>query len=475
MTEEQIPLQEAMKRLVEYNKDSSSKITRLETQIDEICKGFEEYKEQNTSSVHQEVQNMSEKIEAIQSSNAIFQLETNSKLEEIKLHWNTMYADMKTDMTAILLKLGERPKEEDEEERSDIQEKDKTPLDKSLPRRLFQFTDSKEEDIQRRGLLRPSYLTGADMLSTHALGQVKHSIIVPPASAAPAFYGKNTESPTQFLIRVQEYAESVHAWDRATLVNGISQFLRDSALEWYCQLRLSHRRPNTWTEFTDLFLAQFNSPVRKARQEHEWHECKQRENETINEFLVRLRALWREQKPKETGRELVKHLFCRMRNDLLNMIGISRNASLDEVMTEVQQIEDILYRRAKGERLAKQIKQTSSSNVEASSNKRYGEENTRRTTPWRNEDSYNRYTGKTRPHQVNEITPRYGSDGKNQRTTQPNQIQPAESYSCFRCGQYGHIAKYCPAWYGTYHQAQDHSNSKNVIGALGERSSYAPM
>ena len=82
---------------------------------------------------------------------------------------------------------------------------------------------------------------------------------------------KNTERPTQFLIRVQEYAESVHVWDRTTLVNGISQFLRDSTLEWYCQLRLSHRRPHTWAEFEDLFLVQFNSPVRKARQKQEWH------------------------------------------------------------------------------------------------------------------------------------------------------------------------------------------------------------
>ena len=476
MTEEQVPIQEAMKRLVDFNKDSTSKITKLEAQIDEICKGFEEYKEQNTSSVRQDVQNMSEKIEAIQAANVTFQQETNSRLEEIKLHWNTMYTDMKTDMTAILLKLGEKPKEEDEEEKSDFQEKDKTPSDNDNPRRHFQFTDPKEEDTIRRRLLRPSYLADANLFTTHTLGQVKHSIIVPPASAAPAFYGKNTESPTQFLIRVQEYAESVHAWDRTTLVNGISQFLRDSALEWYCQLRLSHRRPNTWTEFTDLFLAQFNSPVRKARQEHEWHECKQKENETINEFLVRLRALWREQKPKESERDLVKHLFCRMRNDLLNMIGISRNASLDEVITEVQQIEDILYRRAKGERLAKQIKQTPPSKVETPSNKRYNEENMRRTTPWRNEeDPYNSYTKRTRYHQVNEITPRYNNTNKNHTTTELNQTQQTEPYNCFRCGQYGHVARYCPMGYRTYQQTQDQLNSKNVSGALGERSSYAPM
>ncbi|CAF3796224.1 unnamed protein product [Rotaria sp. Silwood1] len=114
---------------------------------------------------------------------------------------------------------------------------------------------------------------------------------------------------------------------------------------------MSHRRPQTWTEFTDVFLAQFNSPVRRAKQEQEWHECKQKEDETINEFLVRLRALWKEQKPKETEADLVKHLFCRMRNDLINMIGTPRNVSLDELMAEVQPIEEILYRRAKNQRL----------------------------------------------------------------------------------------------------------------------------
>lgn len=69
-----------------------------------------------------------------------------------------------------------------------------------------------------------------------------------------------------------------------------------------------------------------------------------------------------------------------MRNDLLSMSRISRNAPLDEVITEVQQIEDILYRRAKGDRLAKQMKQATSTNVETSTSKRYNEDYTRRIT-----------------------------------------------------------------------------------------------
>jgi len=287
-----------------------------------------------------------------------------------------------------------------------------TPMNNLMSGHTFQTTVPANNLIPGHTFQTASYSTQSEpnhpstITSVFPLNSVKHSIIVPPSSAAPAFHGKHSENPTQFLIRVQEYAESVHAWDRLTLLNGISQFLRESDLEWYCQLRMSHRRSTTWTEFTDLFLTQFNSPVRKARQEQEWHECKQKENETINEFLVRLRALWREQKPKETEADLVKHLFCRMRNDLLNMIGVSRNASLDEVIAEVQQIEEILYRRAKGQRLADQLKQVSLQNAAAASSKRYNVENIypRKISLRINNDySLNSYSTKVNDYQSNTL------------------------------------------------------------------------
>jgi hypothetical protein len=301
---------------------------------------------------------------------------------------------------------------------------------------------------------------------------IKHSIIVPPSSASPIYHGRNTESPTQFLVRVEEYAESVHGWDLATLVTGVSQFLQNSALEWYCQLRLTKRKPKTWEDFKDLFLAQFNSPIRKARQEREWHECKQKENETINEFLVRLRALWREQKPKETEVELVKHLFCRMRTDLLSMIGVSRNATLDELIKEVQQIEDVLYRRAKGERLAKYNKLTTSTNWENNINKRFNEEDSKRQTTWQKRKEFPHNVRREKDHQVNEIIP-----GRIQTTTEPYWTQQAESneIQCFNCGNYGHLARHCPGQTRNHRQDQNRWNSKNVRGALEERTSHAPM
>ena len=181
---------------------------------------------------------------------------------------------------------------------------------------------------------------------------ISQSIIIPPSSAIPTFSGKYSKRPNQFLIRVQEYAETVHGWDQTTLLRGISQFSRDTALEWHCQLRAHHRQPETWVEFADTFLSQFNSPIRSALQEQEWYECKQRENETISEFLVRLRSIWMEQKSKETEVDVVRHLLCKMRSDLLIMIGVSHGASLDEIIFEAQKLEEILYLRNKdGNRL----------------------------------------------------------------------------------------------------------------------------
>jgi hypothetical protein len=162
-----------------------------------------------------------------------------------------------------------------------------------------------------------------------------------------------------------------------------------------------------------------------------------------------------------------------MRNDLLNMIGVSCHASLDEVITEVQQIEDVLYRRAKGERLAKQPKRTSATTADTTPYKRYNEDYTSRATTWTDkEDAFNKYNRRTRDHQVNEVTPH-----RNPTTAESNTGRQSGSYGeyCYRCGGYGHWTSYCPMQYGTYRQERNKFNSKNVRGALGERTSRAPM
>ena len=330
-----VSIEEAMKRLIEVNVANGNRITQLERQMEEIIKSFAEYREQHTRSSRDELTKMSETIESIRSMtvscygivNLSHQIAGESEgVASYTIHENrgTMEGHANGQSKAEV-----SPPETRSQTRIDVL----------------------EHRSQTTPILRESDVTHIRMASrVDSVNGVKHSTIsVSSPSASPEFYGRYTESPTQFLIRVQEYAQLVHSWDSATLVNGMSRFLRDSALEWYCQLQLSHRLPRTWTEFTDMFLAHFNTPLRQAHQAQQWHACWQGEGEGIDEFLVRLRAIWREHKPKETERDLVKHLFRRMRNDVLSTIEISCNASLDEVVLEVGKIEGVLHRRARKE------------------------------------------------------------------------------------------------------------------------------
>ncbi|CAF1523013.1 unnamed protein product [Adineta steineri] len=102
------------------------------------------------------------------------------------------------------------------------------------------------------------------------------------------------------------------------------------------------------------------SPIRSNRQEQEWYECKQGAEETIYEFIIRLRALWTEHKPKETEVDLIKHLFRRMNNKSLDMMtSLPRGATLDRIIKEAQEVDQIVYHRKKEERRLKDLNQAS--------------------------------------------------------------------------------------------------------------------
>ena len=267
------------------------------------------------------------------------------------------------------------------------------------------------------------------------------------------------------------------------LLHGISQFLRDTALDWYCQLRASHRRPQSWTEFVDLFLSQFNSPIRSARQEQEWYECKQMPNETINEFLVRLRAIWTEQKPKETEVDLIRHLLCKMRTDLLSMVGVPRDASLDEIMIEAQKVEEILYRRAKAQRRTEYEKQILlQGDISSYMKSDDGEDINQRKTHQRTDAGYpanNRTetvkeTRNNPTNRWNTSNPLQYSNNSALMNTDHRQMQQMTSVRCNSCGLYGHFTKNCPNSYANmHHQREAQQYPKNEDRALRRRDNNA--
>ena len=173
---------------------------------------------------------------------------------------------------------------------------------------------------------------------------------MPPATSIPTFSGKSIENPRQFLLRIEQYTCTVNNWFRNTLLRGIFQLLKDDALEWYGQLYHTNTLPNNWSDFSTRFLTQFYSPIRIAQQEQVWIECKQYDDETINQFVVRLRSLWLEQKSDEHESDFIKHLFCKMRPDILNLMNLPRSSSLDTIIREAQNVEEILFLRHKEQR-----------------------------------------------------------------------------------------------------------------------------
>ena len=249
------------------------------------------------------------------------------------------------------------------------------------------------------------------------------TILLPSPTTAPTFHGKTTERPGQFLTRIEEYTETVHMWGEDMLLRGISQFLKDNALEWYCQLRSCNYLPRTWSEFKQTFVKQFNSPIRIAQQRQQWKECRQNRDETINEFIIRLRALWVEQYPDEKEPDLIKHLFCKMRPDILNVMGCPRGGTLQEILTEAQRVEEILYYRTK------YAQQT---------NKSWNE------TPY-NQNSH--FTNRTKEHLQTHNNMRAERQGH-----QPQRNQPVRSnIPCYHCGRSSHRSSDC--WFSQQHNA----------------------
>ena len=271
--------------------------------------------------------------------------------------------------------------------------------------------------------------SSAPLSSPHWSYATPRTIVLPPTSAAPTFSGKPIERPRQFLLRIEEYTQTVNHWSRDTLLQGISQYLEEDALEWYCQLRLTTYAPHTWDDFVLRFLAQFHSPIRAAQQDQAWTDCKQGENETINQFVVRLRSLWLEQKTDEKEPDFTKHLFCKMRPDMLNLMNFSRSSSLENIVIEAQKVEEILFLRNKEQRQRdlQQSKQTNTNSY------------------FRASASSARANQSTLPSLLDAtFCPPNTSRLYVHSSMAPQPSTPRAAVTCWRCYEPGHYAPDCP-------------------------------
>ncbi|CAF0913476.1 unnamed protein product [Didymodactylos carnosus] len=184
-------------------------------------------------------------------------------------------------------------------------------------------------------------------IASASTSHLQHTVLIQPPTPPPTFSGLTSEKPLHFLVKLQQYTEAMYGWNTDTLLRNISDYLLATAFEWYTQLRISSSVPHNWSDFQRKFIQQFTSPLRSAQARQQWDQCRQKTEEPINEFIVRLRTLWYEQKPEENESHLVKHVYEKMTPEVLLLVGVHENISLNHLMTKAQQAEQLIFQRKK--------------------------------------------------------------------------------------------------------------------------------
>ncbi|CAF0939445.1 unnamed protein product [Adineta steineri] len=451
---ETLSVEKAVQRIHEMCVNNAERVKKLEEQYNQML--------QNFTQKHEEIE---ARIVNIQSQNSEMHIKATSTLEENKQQFD----EIKQQCNEMMRILHSSTKKE-QLEPENIHEASKTASNYLTS---IQPTLNIADHLNNTSKSVPSFLTNE--IQT----QRSQTIMIPSPTTIPTFSGKCLESPNQFLIRIEEYTEAVYGWNQTTLLFHISEFLRGTALNWYCQLTATHQRPKIWAEFVSLFLSQFNPHVRTVSHKQEWLQCKQWEDETINEFLIRLRTIWFEQKPKETEADFIKHLLCKMRSDLFTMMGVSPGASLDEIILKAQKVEEILFLRNEEHRVTEYFKQISFKDNTLDTHKyRNGNDiNHHKSTQFSNlEYSLNEQDASPQRNkyytkeQWNDDESSQNANSNAQFTVDHSSSKTSNPIKCGSCGIFGHYTKICPHNNANnYQSSTSNSHSKNAHGALRER------
>ena len=418
MDGEKVTVEQAVNKLSEANNTSNNRLTELEKKMNEIC-------DVQYHDLKSDVRNMRNELSKIFEAITMSQMTRNDDHRLTENKTSTPHNDPYT-----------------------------SPVEES-------FECAKARQHTHHTIRNENNATAAEQTS-----QAIHTIVMPPADSIPTFRGDISESPRQFLMEVKEYAETTNHWNEQALLNGMSQFLRGTARQWHCDLRESDERPKTWADFVAVFLDQFNSPVRQSQQEQLWKECKQEENETISSFVVRLRALWREQKPGETKNDLGQHFKCKIKDNIALMMGVPRGETLEEIIMEARKAEEIIFKRAKQKQQSQNSKQKSYY-YNANSTPIMDEEEqyeVQAISAQQRQQYHNSYT--RRPQYTN-----YSS----QKTTDRRDFHSNYDITCYACGWKGHTRNNCPNQYNGHQQQTPQYYPKNDKGARAGRGRGAPM
>ncbi|CAF0842015.1 unnamed protein product [Didymodactylos carnosus] len=161
------------------------------------------------------------------------------------------------------------------------------------------------------------------------------------------FAGTTKEALRRFILEYQQKAKSAYGWDNETILNSISHWLTDAAAEWYQQLIQSNELPKSWNAFAKL-LARFSSPERKEALKIQRNQCRQGPNESVADFYQRYKGLALEIDPRISELQLRKHLFRKLRSEVITLMGVEADElSIPRMMKRAEKVELLLLHQRK--------------------------------------------------------------------------------------------------------------------------------
>ena len=144
-----------------------------------------------------------------------------------------------------------------------------------------------------------------------------------PLSTLPNFHGLSTEDPDEFLF---EFDILCRSYDYTTTAQKLKLFpatLKGNALRWF--MSLGGENISTWVQMRQIFLNKYQDYCRTRERREELFKMSQKEDETLEDFVERLRYNLQRSGHLDVNKDILKtSLLKGVREDclyMLNMLG----------------------------------------------------------------------------------------------------------------------------------------------------------
>jgi len=153
------------------------------------------------------------------------------------------------------------------------------------------------------------------------------------------FFTGNGDDPIEWL-ELFEKAASANNWDEERKLQLAPTYLRKTADGWYKALT---PEPESYEEFRKIFLEQFRTPARVMTWRNQLEMCRQKDNETVDQYVARFRDLLAKIYPGKDLEDDYLHQFLRgLQPEILEKGITSMSESIEEAVKAARITESTL-------------------------------------------------------------------------------------------------------------------------------------